>query len=371
VKELYNPEIKALLTQAKDDWGDPEENRTRLVPYGISIFDQYLYGIDVINGELILVMGREKHRKTTFAINVVLNYMTYEGLQDKPVTVIDTLESGMPPTRYRDQMIANLASRWLIEEGHFPKGNCAECGAERCRNLVLTPEYLRFNTRSPAQKLAIDYAMDTMSSWPLFLFGASYRQGGTRDLYTSVQGGRKSLESWQYLWAKQEEQNGLGFPLQKAITMSRWDFLIREFGAKLFVADHIQQYSFANEPSDYEKQLRAVSAISDFVASQNIAAFVLSQVSLTSVRESRGGQGRLGAMGGSKIAQEANVALSTHYNPDAPGVMSISIEESRKSGTFHVLQRLDDKSGAYYGTAEIRWKRIDLRQVTDDDDNDK
>jgi len=363
MNELYEPDIRTLLRKTKDEWGDPEVNRAHLVPYGINIFDKYLYGIDIVNGELILVMGQEKRRKTTLAVNVVINYMTHDKLEHKPFTVIDTLESGMPPSRYRDQMLSNLATRWLIEEGHFAKGQCNECGAPQCRQLTLTPEYLRYNPRTSAQALALEYAMDEMASWPLMIFGASYRQGSTRDLATSVKGGVPMKDTWHQQWA---EAHSMSNPLRSQ--ESRWEFLINEVGAKIFVSDHIQQYSFANEPSDYEKQLRAVGAISDFVASKNIAAIVLSQVSLTSVRDSRQGQGRIGALGGSKIAQEANVALSTHYDPDFGGKMGVSIEESRKSGTFHVIQRLEDKSGAFYGPSEVRWNRIDLRQEQDKDE---
>lgn len=355
--DVYDPSIKSLLSQAVDDWGDPEENRKNMVPYGIRAFDRYLYGIDIINGELILIMGREKNRKTTFAINVVLNYMTNETLENKPVTVIDTLESGMTPARYRDQMISNLASRWLIKEGHFPRGTCAECGADNCRQLKLSPEFLRFYDRTQPQMMAINYAMETMKSWPLFIFGASPSQGGTRSLLTSVKGGSKMTDTWHQQWKKDS----------KPTTDSRWKYLIEEYGAKIFITDHVQQYSFQSEVSDYEKQLRAVAAISDIVSFHQVAAIVLSQVSLTSVRESRIGQGRIGAMGGSKLAQEANVALSTHYDPDNPGKMAISIEETRKSGGFHVLQRLDDSSGAFYGDSDIRWERIDLRTEKDDE----
>ena len=363
--DVYNPDIKALLQQTKDDWGSPEVNRKSLVPYGMEPFDKYLYGIDVVNGELILVMGQEKRRKTTFAINVVINYMLTDWLTDKPATVIDTLESGMTPVRYRDQMISNLATRWLLNEGHFAKGSCAECGADKCRQLQITPEYLRYNTRTPAQKLAIDYAMDTMGSWPLFIFGASPAQGGTRNLLTSVRGGRTIKDTWHHLW--QQFHGSMSDSKADPTKISRWEYMINEFGAKIFVSDHVQQYSFENEITDYEKQLRAVSAISDAVSMHKIAAIVLSQVSLTSVRESRGGQGRIGAMGGSKLAQEANVAMSTHYDPDKGGQMTISLEESRKSGMFHVITRIEDKSGAFYGPAELHWNRKDLRLQDDDD----
>jgi len=355
VPELYDPTIQTLLSQVEEDWGDPDVNREKLIPYGIKEFDKYLYGIDIINGELILVLGKEKNRKTTFAINVLINYMTDETLQEKPVTVIDTLESGMTPTRYRDQMIANLATRWLISEGHFPKGACSECGADLCRQTNFSPEFLRYHNRTPAQLMAINYAIETMASWPLYLFGANPSQGGTRNLLTSVKGGQTMEDTWHQDWKHLIASVPV---LEKE---SRWDYMIREYGAKIFIADHVQQYSFQTDITDYEKQLRAVSAISDMVSFHQIAAIVLSQVSLTSVRDSRSGHGRQGAMGGSKLAQEANVALSTHYDPDHGGMMSISIEESRKSGGFHVLQRLDDTSGAYYGNSEMRWKRIDLR----------
>jgi len=362
---LYEPDIKSLLAQTKDDWGDPEENRAHLIPYGIDVFDQYLYGIDIINGELILIMGQEKRRKTTFAINVVVNFMMADSLEVKPVTVIDTLESGMTPIRYRDQLIANLASRWLISEGHMPRGSCAECAADKCRQLTLTPEFLRFRERTPPQKQAIDYAIDTMASWPLFIFGASPRQGGTRNLLTSVKGGRVIKDTWHHMW----RQEHLTVVDSDSTKISRWEFMIEEFGAKIFLSDHVQQYSFDNEISDYEKQLRAVSAISDAVSMHKIAALVLSQVSLGSVRSSQGGMGRIGAMGGSKLAQEANVAMSTHYDPDTGGFMTISLEESRKSGMFHVIQRLEDRSGAFYGQAEMRWQRKDLVRALDEKDD--
>jgi hypothetical protein len=363
--DIYDPGIRALLNQTADDWGDPEENREFLVPYGIEPLNKYLYGIDIVNGELILVMGQEKRRKTTFAINIVVNYMTDEEHTNRPITVIDTLESGMTPVRYRDQLIANLASRWLLAEGHFARGSCSECGADRCRQLKFTPEFLRYHTRTPAQKLAIDYALDTMASWPLYIFGANPYQGGTRNLQTSVRGGKTVRDTWQHLWASEFTPTNVSIP--KVSSMARWEFLIKEFGAKIFVSDHVQQYSFANEISDYEKQLRAVSAISDAVAVHKVAAIVLSQVSLTSVRESRTGQARLGAMGGSKLAQEANVAFSTHYDPDKPGSMTISLEESRKSGMFHVITRIEDRSGAFYGTPELRWNRKDLAKPLEDE----
>ncbi len=345
-QELYDPSISALLAQTSEDWGDPMINRESLVPYGIPSFDKFLYGIDTYNGELILVIGQEKQRKTTFAINIVINFMTAESLIEKPVTIIDTLESGMHPSRYRDQMLSNLASRYLIEEEeHYPWGRCNICQEEPCKVLRLTPEFLRYNSRNRIQKDALDYAMDEMNSWPLFIFGANPYQGNTRNLMESIRGDKVSSTSWHYKWAEDKKE---------ARQLSRWEYMIHEYDAKIFISDHVQQYSFGGEPSDYEKQLRAVAAIGDIVAKWNVATLLLSQVSLTSVRETRNTTyGKLGAMGGSKGAQEANVIFSTHYNPQQSKNMIISIEDSRKSGAFNVRQQIEARSGAFFGKSEM------------------
>jgi hypothetical protein len=357
--DIYNPTIKALLEKTEEDWGDPEINRKMMIPYGIKNFDKILYGIDTFHGELILVIGQEKQRKTTFAINVVINYMTAPTPVKKPVTVIDTLESGMHPSRYRDQMISNLASRYLIEEGHLSRGwgRCPICQEEACRALRITPEFLRFNTRSKNQQDAINRAIGEMSTWPLFIFGANPYQGNARNLSEAIRGDRVSEFSWHFKWSQQDKQ---------ARKISRWRYMIEEYDAKIFIADHVQQYSFKGEPSDYDKQLRAVAAISDLVAQYNIAAIVLSQISLTSVREVRASSsGKLGALGGNKAAQEANVIFSTHYDSTKAKRMHIKIEDSRKSGAMTVMQTLDAPSGAFFG--EDKKFSGSLRRTDDDE----
>ncbi len=89
---------------------------------------------------------------------------------------------------------------------------------------------------------------------------------------------------------------------------SRWSILIDEYGAKVFVTDHLQQYSFENEiVSDYEKQIRTISAVSDIVAGKQIVCLLLSQISLTSQREAASGTGKYTATGGRKAAAEVHI----------------------------------------------------------------
>jgi hypothetical protein len=347
---IYDPSIKSLLRATETDWGDPEQNREMLVPYGIKPFDDALYGIDIQNGELILIQGPEKQRKTTMAINVIINYMILPIPKVKPVTVVDSLESGMHPARYRDQMIANVASRWLISKGHMAGGRCPECGEDSCKQLILSPEFLRYKTRTRDQKAAIEWAMSQMMQWPLYIFGASHYQGGARDLAVSIRGTERPIPDAWHVKYLQENQFQLksGLELKDLIRLSRWEFMIKEFGAKIFSADHVQQYQFAGEPTDYEKQIRAVSAIGDLVARERIATLLLSQISLTSQRAVISGEGKWTASGGAKAAQEANVIFSVSYSPGS-GHMTMAIEDSRKSSTFAVKQRLEDASGAFFG----------------------
>lgn len=319
----YDGSIASLLEQCEEDWGDPELNRKSLVPYGIAPIDKALYGIDTTVGELILVLGPEKQRKTTFVMNVVCNVMTARNLESKPTTVIDSLESGMRPKKYRDALISIMATKHLMAEGHVCRPQCPVCRTPGCLEMQITPKFLKYNTRTAVQQHAIQHAIREMSTWPLFIYGANPRQGNTRNLQESIR-------------SKQ----------------SRWRKLVRAAGAKLFVIDHVQQFEFDQDTTDYEKQLRGVSAVSDVVAQENVACMMLSQISLGSLKRDK-----IGASGGQKAAQEANVVFSTRYEQNS-GVVKITIEEAREVGAFHVMQPLEEESGTFFGTPTVGYAPI-------------
>lgn len=323
----YDPTLAGLLTQCESDWGDPAANRKNLIPYGIELLDRALYGIDP-EGELVVIQGDRKNRKTTLVANIVVNLCTDERIANKPVINIDTLESGMRPKKYRDFLISIMASRLLVEDGHVPPGSknrCPACQAEECRELILQPKFLKYNMRSAAQRQAISDAIEIMQWWKVLIHGAGISQGNTRNL------------------------DGAAVSTKK--TKSRWQQLVEEFGVKINIVDHVQQYSFSDgTTSDYEKQLRSVAAIADFSSQYNVAFLALSQVSMSSMREARENGGKLTAAGGAKAAQEANTVLSTHYKQNS-GTMKITVEESRDAGSFSIWQNMDDTSGTFYGEA--------------------
>ena len=326
----YNPELQTighLISLCEQDWGDPIANRTLLLPTGLAPLDKAIYGLDTINGEVVLVQGPEKQRKSTLVANLIVNYMLSPKPAVKPLTVIDTLESGMQPKRYRDFLISIAATQLLFDIGHLHGAFCPACNAPACREMGINPEFLRYNSRTATQTEVIKEAMNVVSRFPLHIYGAANDEGNTRSLAKSVIG-TKDLSS-------------------------RWSYLIDEYGAKVFVTDHLQKYSFENEiVSDYEKQIRTISAVSDTVAAKQIVCLLLSQISLTSQREAASGTGKYTATGGRKAAAESTSILSVNYESGA-SEMCITLEDSRKSAPFSMYTALEPSSGRLFGECTI------------------
>lgn len=351
----YNPQLKSLLDNKEADWGTPEENQKGMILYGIEPLDKALYGMNGKDGELIVVKGQQKRRKTTFVMNVIANLYLAPIPENKPVTVIDMLESGMGPERWRDQFLSLVASKILINKyKHLPNSICPVCGG-KCRELKLNPEFLRYQGRTKLQRDVIEEADAIMTPWPILVFGPNPKQGNTRDLHESVLGTKVPGDSWHVRYGQEH-----GLEEKDLKTMSRWDFLIDQFGAKIFVVDHVQQYEFDNDYGDYEKQLKAVGAISTKVAQAHTISFLISQVSLTSVRDARQRQGRITEAGGTKASAEANVIFSTQYSQTEPGSMWVVLDESRRAASFSVRTGLEETSGAFYGQTEVKYERVFL-----------
>lgn len=314
VEGQYDPTIQSLLAKTDQDWGNPEENRELLIPYGISHLDKATYGLDP-SGELVLVQGEEKNRKSTFVVNVIPSFMR---ARTPPVVAIDVLESGMRVEKYRDWLISVEVARYLMEQGHRPNTFCPACGLSTCKEMGVTAKFLKYNTRSTAQQKAIEVAKERMSDWSLLIHGASITTGNTRYLKDAT---------------------------------DRWKKLIEVYGMNVLVVDHVQQYQFGDVESDYEKLVRSVGTISDFITQFGVACIMISQVSLASVRESRSG-GILTAAGGRKAAQEANTVVSIKYQSGSGKVM-IKVEEARDTGAFSIWQPIDDESGLFYGEPSL------------------
>ena len=323
----YDPKaqsMEVLVDQCEDDWGKPEDNRDLLLPFGIRPLDLATYGMNTITGEVILIQGPEKQRKTTLTVNIVVNYMMGAKPAVKPMTVIDTLESGMTPKRYRDTLLSVVATKLMLEDGHKSREFCPVCKSPSCMVIGVNPDFLMFGTKTPAHRYYLDMAKSITRKWPLQIYGASDGEGSTRNLGAAV--------------------GGIG-----VTGRPRWDHLVDEYGAKVFITDHLQQYSFGEgHLSDYEKQIRTVAAVSDIVADKHIVCLLLSQVSMTSIRSAMEQGGRMTASGGNKAAAESTSIISVTYEGGASEVC-ITLEESRKAAPFSLYQPLEPSSGAFFG----------------------
>lgn len=319
----YDGSAKYWAETALERWGKREENLMSMVRFGLSHLDRALYGIDVDNGELVMIQAPEKARKTTTVMNIVMNYMTADLPLEKPITIMDTLESGSPPDKVADKFIVMLAAEYIMARGHTQADYCVACDNPDCKHLSMNVKWLRYQVRNPLQKEAIDFAREEFSKWPLTIYGAPIDMGNTRDLY----------------WA-----SGMGAD-------GRWYRLMKERGAKIFISDHLQQYAFLDgTQSDYEKQIRAVDSLGAFVATHKAVVFALSQISLTSIREANSGSGKWTASGGRKAAQEAVSILSTHYDSkENPSEVKVRIEDSREAPQITFFNKVDPFSGRFYG----------------------
>ncbi len=315
-KKPYDGSIQTLLKQCEDDWGNPEENRKLLVPYGLGLIDRALYGINTVDGELIWMIGQEKNRKTTLWLNIVVNYMTAKKPEVKPHTVVDSLEPGVPPTTVRDLLICNLASRYLIKDGHTHNKFCEPCDAMNCRELLLKPKYLRYESHTKTQTRVITRARDTMMTWPLTIYGISREEGDTTNLDRAKK---------------------------------RWKKDVNEKGVQIVIVDHVQQYDFGGGlVTDYEIQSRVIPSIASVAGGKKVAFIAVSQVSLTSVRDARQGGGRVSAAGGQKGTQAANVEFTVSYDRKAK-VIIVKLCATRTSDIFAVSTPIEPVSGAMYG----------------------
>lgn len=313
--------IRDLIEAAVNDWGEPEKNRAMLLPYGLPPLDEALYGINIVDGELIAIQGLEKNRKTTLLANIVLSVMLSGTLSKLGYSmVLDTLESGETVERYRDRLIGMLATYALLAGEH---GNRREtwnvAGVLENDHLGMSPEYLRYANRSAAQQGAIEHAMGIMEDWPLHIFGGSRY----RDRFTDTRNLQESMQ--------------------------RWGRLADEENAAIFATDHIQLYNLPGS-MDYQKQERVIPALSSHQLATSTAVIALSQISLGSFKDYKSGlMDTMYAKGGGRLAAEANAVIQISYD-EANCKVLIDVPRSRKARA-KMHQSLEPTSGLFVGRA--------------------
>lgn len=312
----YNPLVKEQLDSIEESWGDAERNRKDMIRTGIKALDQLIYGIDT-KGELIIVQGKEKDRKTTFVTNWIVSMALDLENRSKNI-VVDTLESQMDYMRYRDAMISMLMTKQILEgTGHRYKG-CSICKGD-CQLLgKLSPEFFRYRRDKLTGEAvgdfaqALDYAKFVLSQTNIAIYDGRIGQGNTRDLL-------EARERWARL--KQEDKLDL-----------------------LFI-DHSQQYSIQGvSAGDHFTHLNTVvEAVSTAITQYGFPVVLISQVSKNSTLKASSPAEYL-ASGGAKANQEASVVITTNKTSNAS--LTATIGTSRVSGTGKIqFNKVDPPSG--------------------------
>lgn len=312
----YNPYVKEQLKNIEESWGDSQRNRENMIRTGIKSLDELFYGIDP-SGELIAIQGQEKNRKTTLAVNWIVNMALDEFNREKHI-VVDTLESQMDFQRYRDTMIAMLMVKFLVEETNHRHGRCPVCG-EKCRLLdKLSPEFFRYRRDKLDGRVktdfneALGYATAMLGRTNIMVYDGRIGQGQTRNL-------EKSRE--------------------------RWKRLAEEGRLDLLFIDHTQQYHIQGISSgDHFQHLNhVVDVVSTTITEHAFPVVLLAQVSKGSIM-SASNPSEYQSSGGPKLSQEASVVITTKKSSNTSFDAIVGV--SRVSGTAKVsFNKVDASSG--------------------------
>ena len=278
-------------------------------------------GLDMVSGEMIAVQGKEGERKTTFLLNVIRNICNAGKLGARTI-LWDTLESGSSPVKVKQALVCMEATALLAMDiwGSATKlpMNIAGGGSDGrpeykyanmkaiCSRLdektglplfTMSPARMMSSNRLPAQQAALGQALKNVNSWPILICGAPSRQGGTKIITTSPNGGGTLDEYFPY---------------------KRWKGFADKFGTKIVAVDHASAYSIMNP---YDLIMKFTAHAAGVVAELNMVLLAVTQTSLSSQREY--------AVGGPRISQESSSVWATKYKRANPYNFQLEPKKSR------------------------------------------
>ena len=329
----------------------PEEVSKHRLPFGIYHLDLAMKsGVNVEQGDYIIVQGPEKNRKSTLALNMALYWAIVAKSGSVPeidgrYVVYETLESAMGIQRIKDIMGCMLAHSYMahkvygmrhdgmidyptigaihsVEALNVPKIMDQRDPTKEGRKLfTIGPNELKVMERSLLQQEALEYAKKTIDGLPLIIFGAPPVDGYTRVLQG---GGEYSVN------------------IENALPYARWLWCVNEFNAFAFFTDHLSAYRGANS---FDKMNTAVKHSSTLVAEQKVVKVDMLQYSLTAQRS-----GEQYGRGGKTASEEASCVINVKYdNREDPWHMYIDVNTLRGQPPPLMKQPLEPFSGKFIG----------------------
>lgn len=306
--------MQALVDCANDDWGNVELNAAKAMRTGISIIDEITKGI---RPTLVGIIGRSGSRKSSIAANMALYNGTSSTIdsEERIHQVILTAESGMSPKRYRDMLLAMLATKYLMYWA-------SQRGEDFDSSFSISADTFYYQNLTEEQQKAVAIAKRRLSQAPITILGSG-------DM-----GAVDAIENYPKIFAEITSR----YP-NCAVTV---DHLHSIFTGNVGASQ-------GGVYSDYEVLNVIVPVLAQQVKIYKIPVIAIGQVSTSSARLKQEE-----ARGGSRFREECGLYLRSRYEKFPTHKVNLYLDKSRYSPdglTFSIP--IDPASGLVIGDGEI------------------
>ena len=304
----YDPSQRAVIEEF--DRRQREGQMGTFVPTGIHELDGKLGGGLLYDpGELVIISGREKQRKTTLAINMLMNMLWSKHING---FVWVSNEGSYDRVQAFADMWAMAATRISLERG------------------------LSFSLKDGTNIPRV-FTRDNL------MYGLDKIHGS---FLTAVMDARAEISQYHisYYFAGHDEGNSHDFEGTMARVRAELEFN----DMKVVVLDNMQGWAESGE-KDYDTIMRVLPPIDILTAQHHALTIALSQLSA---------EGRL--RGGTNTAARANLVMSTAYNgQETPDMITVKNEYARKRGFFELNVAIDRSSGLIRNDIKVETLTID------------
>lgn len=347
--------LSDIVAQSSKKWG---EERTEGVPFGLLPTDNVSGGLDIEAGGLYSIQGNEGSRKTSLALNILINQCLSGKLPEKYAIEWDSLESGMTIQRVAHVIISILANRYMtlwfhtkmFDETDYHKlmaafsvqnGERAILEVTKTENdrtfqeNVIKPERLVRGRYTPFQRKAIEVAWGVANTFPVILSGVSEDR-------------RHLAERESRLYVPSVATTNL------EESAERWERHALEFDVRELWCDHIGKYDLPG--SDYDVMKAFIRASTRWLAKESgRTVWALCQVGTAQRQAYRSSEYELpSARGGALVAEESMLAYHLKYNwRITPYWVRVNMAKSRIGVHDDMYVPIERESGAMFGSLAV------------------
>lgn len=331
------------------------------VPFGVKHMDiAFPRGVKPTSPQINVIQGGGGSRKTTLMLAFIESQCTSGLLPKDHLIVVDSLETGMTIERYALILRAIVATKIMIYEEHTGKqsttirelfdrrlpdmspediidqvssGSGSWCRTDCC----LFPDFIESwyarqdgFAMSPRQDDAWGRAGDAVSDFPIVLNGISEHM----DI--------------------EERIRRVTHTTTIEDSFERWKKLSDENGSVQLVIDYMQEYFIPGVMEHYQKQLRVVPYVAEWVKYSGNTAWVLSQEGVGHQKDAMAGRQVLGSSGGDILKNSAQLNVRVEYRKEKnPFWILLFPPVKARRGSFSKCGlMLEPNSGAIFGESK-------------------